>query len=140
MRIGELARNAGVSRDTIRHYVEIGLLIPQRDPGNGYQLFDAGAVQRLRFIRMARALGFQLDEVRHIFAKADKGCSPCADVRDIIQLRIAETRSKIAELEALCARMQDAVDQWHAMPDGQPTGSSVCRLIESQIESTTLTP
>lgn len=135
MRIGELATQAEVSRDTIRHYVELGLLAPRRDPHNGYQLFDAAALERLRFIRVARALGFQLEEVRHIFAKARHGHSPCADVRDIIRQRLADTRSKIAALEALCARMEAAVQQWDAMPDGQPTGSSICQLIESQIKS-----
>lgn len=133
MRIGELARTTGVSRDTIRHYVELGLITAQRDPVNGYQLFSAAAVQRLRFIRVARALGFHLDEVRCIFGKAATGRSPCSDVRDIIQQRIADTRGKIAELEALCARMQAAVDQWDAMPDGRPTGNSICRLIESHM-------
>lgn len=132
MRIGELAKSTGVSRDTIRHYLELGLITAQRDPHNGYQLFAAAAVQRLRFIRIARALGFHLDEVRHIFAEADKGRSPCADVRDIIQQRIVQTRDRITELEALCSRMQDAIDCWDAMPDGKPTGSSICRLIESQ--------
>jgi MerR family Zn(II)-responsive transcriptional regulator of zntA len=132
MRIGELAKSTGVSRDTIRHYLDLGLITAQRDPHNGYQEFSAAAAQRLSFIRVARTLGFQLDEIRHIFGKADKGRSPCTDVRDIIQQRLAQTRDRIAELQALCTRMQDAIDQWDAMPDGKPTGHSICRLIESQ--------
>jgi MerR family Zn(II)-responsive transcriptional regulator of zntA len=135
MRIGELAADTGVSRDTIRHYLSLGLIHAERDPNNGYQSFSHETAQRLRFVRVARALGFQLEEVRGILDKAAKGRSPCPDVRDIIQQRIKQTRAKITELEALCARMQSAIDQWDAMPDGKPTGKSICRLIESQDSS-----
>lgn len=132
MRIGELAKHTGTTRDTIRHYLSLGLLQAGKDPANGYQIFVAGTVQRLKFIRIARSLGFKLEEIQHIFHKADQGRSPCNDVRDIIEQRIDETRQKIAELETVCTRMEDAMQAWDTMPDGKPNGTSICRLIESQ--------
>lgn len=139
MRIGELAKNTGVTRDTIRHYLALGLISAEKDPDNGYQIFSRATVQRLTFIRVARSLGFKLEEVRHIFSKAETGRSPCADVRDIIERRLNETRLKIAELESLCEHMQQAMAAWDAMPDGKPNGASICRLIESQELQQTVT-
>jgi len=62
---------------------------------------------------------------------ADKGRSPCPRVREIIQRRMWENRQRLDELNALQTRMEDAVQQWSAMPDGMPDGHSICHLIES---------
>jgi len=132
MKINELAQQAGVTRDTIRHYLAIGLLTAARNPSNGYQVFDDGALSRLQFIRAARQLGLTLEDVRQIFADAENAHSPCPRVRELLVRRIAETRDSIAELTLLCDRMERTVDQWRQMPDSMPDGTSVCRLIESQ--------
>lgn len=132
MRIGEQAERAEVSRDTIRHYLDLGLLKAEKNPDNGYQIFTPAMLQRLHFIRTARQLGFRLEDIQRIFLEADKGRSPCPDVRGAIAQRINEARQKIAELEQLCQRMEAAVAEWDTMPDGNPDGNSVCRLIESQ--------
>lgn len=131
MKIGELAAQAGVTRDTIRHYLALGLISARRNPDNGYQMFDVTALARLRFIRTARELGFHLGDIKQIFADADDHKSPCPRVRDLLEQRIAETRDTIARLTALCDRMEDAVEQWRALPDSVPDGLSVCRLIEA---------
>lgn len=132
MKIGELSRCSGVSRDAIRHYIALGLLVPSRDPGNGYQLFDDRALARLQFIRSARHLGLQLADIQAIFGDAERAGSPCPRVRGLMEGRIAETRRRIAELQLLCDRMEIAMEAWRTMPDCTPTGDSVCHLIESQ--------
>lgn len=50
MRIGELAKTTGVSRDTIRHYLDLGLITAQRDPHNGYQEFTTAVANRLQHL------------------------------------------------------------------------------------------
>ncbi|MGO1625935.1 MAG: MerR family transcriptional regulator, partial [Halomonadaceae bacterium] len=45
--------------------------------------------------------------------------------------RLPQIRARIAELEALAARMEQALASWQDMPDGTPDGHSLCRLIES---------
>jgi len=134
MKIGQLAEKAGVTRDSIRHYVAIGLLNPDRDPENGYQVFNSRALSRLKFIKAARRLGFYLDDVRQVFADADPSNSPCPRVRELMIRRIAETREAIAELTRLCEHMESVLAEWDCMPDSSPTGNSDCRLIESQME------
>jgi DNA-binding transcriptional MerR regulator len=135
MKISQLASKAGVTKDTIRHYVSIGLLSPERDKRNGYQIFGTQILSRLRFIRTARQLGFHLEDIQRIFTDADHAHSPCPRVREMMQQRIIETRKTIEELTALCDRMEASMAEWESMPDSTPDGYSVCHLIESQIDS-----
>jgi|TARA_R110001592_G_scaffold265020_2_gene530560 DNA-binding transcriptional MerR regulator len=135
MKISQLASKAGVTKDTVRHYVSIGLLSPDRDKSNGYQIFGNQALSRLRFIKTARQLGFHLDDIQRIFSDADHAHSPCPKVREMMQQRILETRKTIEELTSLCDRMEASMAEWESMPDSTPDGHSVCRLIESQIDA-----
>ncbi|MBD3898498.1 MerR family DNA-binding protein [Halomonas sp. ML-15] len=131
MKVSELAKAADVTAETVRHYTREGLLSPQRHPDNGYQLYDQQDLSRLRFIQRARTLGFSVREIGEILDHADHGDSPCPMVRDMLAARLPEVRAKIARLEELAARMQQALDTWADMPDGTPDGHSLCRLIES---------
>lgn len=131
MKVGELARTAGVTAETVRHYTREGLLHPRRDPENGYQLYDGHALNRLRFIQRARTLGFSVREIGEILGHADHGDSPCPMVRDLLASRLPEIQARIAQLQALAERMEQALATWRHMPDGTPDGHSLCRLIES---------
>lgn len=130
MKVSELARSAGVSADTVRFYTRAGLLHPTRDPGNGYQLYTAADLQRLRFARKARQLGFSLADVTAILRDADRQRSPCPQVRDLFAGKLAEVEQQLAELTLLRDRMLAAMQQWRNMPDGTPDGRTICRLIE----------
>ncbi len=129
--IHELAKRSGVAPHVVRYYVRIGLIQPAAQKENGYRLFESKEISRLRFIRMAKQLGFTLNEIRQITRHADEGDSPCGDVRRIIQHRIKENRAKIEQMEHLQSRMEEALAKWEGMPDGVPDGHSVCHLIES---------
>ncbi|WP_136247279.1 MerR family transcriptional regulator [Halomonas borealis] len=131
MKVSELAHHAGVTAETVRHYTREGLLRPERDPHNGYQLYDDTELRRLRFIQRARTLGFGVAEIRAILEQADRGDSPCPLVRDLLAHRLPEIRHRIHELEALASRMEEALAAWEELPDGVPNGHSLCRLIET---------
>jgi DNA-binding transcriptional MerR regulator len=131
MKVSELARLAGVTAETVRHYTREGLLHPERHPENGYQLFGQGDLDRLRFIQRARTLGFGVAEIRDILDHADHGDSPCPMVRDLLASRLPQIRERIRELQSLASRMEQALAAWEEMPDGTPDGHSLCRLIES---------
>lgn len=131
MKVSEMARLAGVTAETVRHYTREGLLHPSRHPDNGYQLFGQEDLDRLRFIQRARTLGFGVAEIRDILDHADHGDSPCPMVRDLLASRLPQIRERIRELESLASRMEQALAAWEEMPDGTPDGHSLCRLIES---------
>ena len=135
MKISQLASKAGVTKASLSPSLSPSLLSPDRDKSNGYQIFGNQALSRLRFIKTARQLGFHLDDIQRIFSDADHAHSPCPKVREMMQQRILETRKTIDELTSLCDRMEASMAEWESMPDSTPDGYSVCRLIESQIDS-----
>ena len=129
--VNELAIQANTAAHVVRYYTRIGLIEPSAQQENGYRLFSARDANRLRFIRMAKQLGFTLNEIKEITRHAEHGESPCEDVRRIIQEHIEENRAKIEEMQNLQTRMEQALTQWESMPNGVPDGNSICHLVES---------
>jgi len=131
MTVSELARRAGVTADTVRHYTRSGLLAPTRDKSNGYNCYSDSDLARLLFIRKACLLGFSLGDVSDILKESSRGRSPCPQVRKIMEQRLRETRRVLQDLEKLQARMEHTAALWAHMPDGMPDGKAVCHLIEA---------
>lgn len=129
--VNELAMQGKAPAHVVRYYLRIGLLRPAGQQENGYRLFSSHDVAKLRFIRMAKHLGFTLNEIKQITCHADMGESPCDDVRSIIHQRVVENREKIEEMINLQRRMEEALERWESMPNGIPDGDSICHLIES---------
>ncbi|MCE7481099.1 MULTISPECIES: MerR family transcriptional regulator [Microbacterium] len=61
--IQEIARHAGTTSRTLRHYDDIGLLTPSRIAHNGYRHYDQSALVRLQRILLLRALGLGLPQI-----------------------------------------------------------------------------
>ena len=64
LKVGELARQTGLSVRTLHYYDEIGLLSPSQRTGSGHRLYTAGDIVRLRQIKSLQHLGFTSREVR----------------------------------------------------------------------------
>ncbi|MGW8950691.1 MerR family transcriptional regulator [Streptomyces sp. NPDC055709] len=61
--IQEIAKKAGTTSRTLRHYGELGLLAPSRVGGNGYRYYDQDALIRLQRILLLRELGLGLPAI-----------------------------------------------------------------------------
>jgi len=131
MTVSEIARRAGVTADTVRHYTRNGLLAPIRDESNGYNCYSSGDLARLLFIRKARLLGFSVGDIRDILKESSHGHSPCPLVRKIMEQRLQGNRRRLQDLEKLQVRMEHAATLWANMPDGMADGEAVCHLIEA---------
>jgi DNA-binding transcriptional MerR regulator len=134
MKVSEVVRRSGVPAHVVRYYARVGLLRPAREESNGYRVFTQTDVSRLHFIRLAKNLGYTLQEIGQILHDAEQGRSPCPRVRQIIERRIGENGRRLGELNALQHRMERALAKWRTMPDGVPDGDRVCELIESTAE------
>ena len=137
--VTQLARHYHVSADTIRHYTKLGLLLPERDPDNGYRRYRLEDESRLRFVLSAKKLGFGLRDIQIILTVADDGDTPCPFVREIIEQRIDEVRQEINDAQRLMRQMDDAIQHWQQLPDRTPSGSSICHLIETWTERKEIT-
>ena len=99
--IGELASETGVKVPTIRYYEGIGLLpAPPRTEGN-QRRYDAAALERLRFIAHARAMGFPMGELRALLRIAGHKDAPCDDIDALVRARLTEVEDRIRRLTAL---------------------------------------
>jgi DNA-binding transcriptional MerR regulator len=76
MLICEFARKTGLTTDTVRFYVRLGLLTPETNGKGGrnpYQVFTADHVRAAEFIRMAKSLGLSLKEMAAIGKERQAG-------------------------------------------------------------------
>lgn len=99
-RIGEAARQTGLSPHTLRYYESLGLIRSRRN-GSGYRLYDESTLARLRFIRRAAGLGFSLEEIREILRLRDGGQEPCEQVKAWLDEKIRRIEAQIRTLEEL---------------------------------------
>jgi len=105
MNIGQLARQAGVPIDTVRYYERQQLLPTARRSPAGYRVFDQQALQRLRFIRRAKTLGFTLDEIAELLALSARREQDMSSVREAAAARLADVDQRLRELR----RIRDAL-------------------------------
>lgn len=98
LRIGTLARLAGVSPDTIRHYEKIGVLPRAPRTQSGYRLYPANALERVLVVQRALRIGFTLAELAEVLKARDAGGAPC---RRVYQLAQEKLKGIEADLEAL---------------------------------------
>lgn len=78
LQIGEVAARTELSIKTIRHYDEVGLVVPSARSTGGFRLYTADDVNRLLAIRRMKPLGFSLDEMRQLLDALDTLESPTA--------------------------------------------------------------
>ncbi len=116
--IGELAQLAGISIRTLRHYDDIGLLVPSSRAENSYRLYTEADSQRLFDVLFYRALGFALSEIAQL-----------------LQLPVTDRREKLLQqrkqLDAHLERLHRIRDQLNQMlkpqenhPMNLPTNST----------------
>lgn len=97
--IGAVASRAGVGIDTIRYYEREGLLPEPRRRLSGYRDYDDTAVERLRFIRRAKDLGFTLDEIRELLALSADRERGVRGVKQRAETRLAQVEQRIRQLQ-----------------------------------------
>lgn len=125
-RIGELARLAGVTPDTIRYYEKENMMdAPARSAG-GFRLYNEADLQRLKFIRHAKQLGLTLEAIRDLLMiRIDPEHHTCQESKDIVNARLQEIEQRIAELQI----MQRSLQYLSASCCGQAHSSLECSIL-----------
>jgi MerR family transcriptional regulator, mercuric resistance operon regulatory protein len=128
----QLAQRAQVNPETVRFYEAEGLLPPAPRTASGYRKFSEAAVERLAFVRRAKALGFSLEEIRELLVFQDEHAGACAEVRDLLRNKVAIVRDKKAELEKLEAHLSAALRKCNRALKQQSKHADACPVL-SQI-------
>ena len=99
--IGRLAKASDVKVTTIRYYESIGLIDPPDRSEGGQRLYDKKAIERMRFIRHGRDLGFPLEAIRELIALSQNEDRSCAEVDEIARRHAADAKARIKRLKSL---------------------------------------
>lgn len=107
MRIGELARELGVSADTLRFYERSGLLPRPPRAENGYREYGPAELERIRLLLDLRRLDLPLEDAARVAGWCQSGhCSETSDALPrLLQDRRSALRERIRGLRELDRRL-----------------------------------
>lgn len=123
--IGELSKATGTKIPTIRFYESIGILPQVPRTASNRRLYNQSAILKLRFIRHARELGFELDAIRTLLAMQEQPEASCEQADILARAQLAEVEMRITRLNAMREELQRMLCE--------NTGNKVaqCRIIET---------
>jgi Cd(II)/Pb(II)-responsive transcriptional regulator len=101
LRIGELARAADCSVETVRYYEREGLLAEAVRSNGNYRMYGPAHVEQLRFVRHCRSLDMTHDEIRALLAFRDAPGRQCDEVNSLLDEHIGHVARRIDELKQL---------------------------------------
>lgn len=129
LKIGQVARQAGVTTKAIRFYEAAGVLPAAARGANGYRLYGTEAVDMLAFVRQAAGLGLTLAEVRDIIAIRRGGRAPCAHVHRLLTEKARELDRKLQDLMEMRRVLRRSLAAWRRAPARKAV---VCPHLEGQ--------
>jgi MerR family mercuric resistance operon transcriptional regulator len=126
--IGTLSRLTGVNIETIRYYERIVLMRKPPRTAGGYRSYAPDHVERLRFIRRARELGFGIGTIRTLLELSARASESCAKARQIAAVHLADVRAKRDDL----AKLENILSETIAQCDAQCCGGAapLCPVLE----------
>ena len=127
-RIGELAKLAEVTPDTIRYYEKQHMMDHEVRTEGGFRLYSEQDLQRLKFIRHGRQLGFTLESIRELLSiRIDPEHHTCQESKSIVQSRLADVEARIEELQIMRRSLQRLNDACC----GTAHSSVYCSILEA---------
>jgi DNA-binding transcriptional MerR regulator len=107
--IGEVAATIGVQPEAIRYYERIGLLPKAKRGASGYRVFTREHLERVELIKKMQALGFSLEEIRHMMQLKFTHGHSCQHVRDGLRQKLEGIDRQIDDLKALRKEIAEAL-------------------------------
>jgi Cu(I)-responsive transcriptional regulator len=101
MKIGDLSKLTSTNVETVRYYERIGLLPKPSRTGGNYRTYAAQDVERLKFIRHARGLGFDIADIRSLLDLSEHPERECSEVDQIATRHLQSVENKLRQLEQL---------------------------------------
>ena len=125
--IGFLAKAANVNIETIRYYQRIGLITEPDKPLKGYRSYPTETLKRIKFIKRAQQLGFNLKEVAELLQLGDGSSKDqCSDVRQQAELKREHIDQQINDLKNLRGTLTKLINSCKS-----DKGSQHCAIVET---------
>lgn len=124
--IGKVAKQAGISVETIRFYERKGLLQEPQRKESGYRQYQEEDIRKLVFIQHAKNLGFSLNEIRDLMSLQADSKSTSREVKDMAENKLQDIEEKIKMLQRMRMTLKHLVDK---CPGEGPT--SECPILDA---------
>lgn len=105
MKIGEIARQARVSKSIIRYYEGKGVLPPAARDAKGNRDYGTSELRRIRLITGLRRMRCSFQDIKQTMTMVDERCTPSAEVLDLLARKRAEARSEMERLSYIQAEL-----------------------------------
>ncbi|MFB6098951.1 MAG: Zn(2+)-responsive transcriptional regulator [Salinibacter sp.] len=123
----EVAEKAGVNPETLRYYEREALIPKPRRSDGGFRLYDDSYVERLRFIKRAKELGFTLAEIKDLLELRVDDEATCRDVKAQAEEKLEDVNEKIHDLE----RIREALSRLADACTGGGGPTSECPILDA---------
>ena len=124
MNISEAARCSGLSAKTIRYYEDIALIAPAARGENGYRQYDERALEELKFLSRARAVGFDLEECRQLLELQRDRSRQSRHARALVLEKNQQLQDRIEQLLAMQQVLQDMASR------GRGDAAPACAILD----------
>lgn len=133
MKIGELAKEAGVNVSTVRFYETQGLMPKPETRESGYREYADKDLDRMRLILTAKGQRFPLGLIRKVLSALDNDPEPCSEVAEIVEERIKTIGREIRDLQRLQAHLEAQLTAWKR---GElPTAQCMCAILQTDAQT-----
>ena len=111
--ISDLAKQTGLSSDTIRFYEKKGLIQAEYRADNQYRYFDCQTLKRLFMIKRCRSLDMNLREIEQLIQLEQHPESDCGVINDMLDQHLLQINQRILELKAFQQQLIELRDRCH---------------------------
>lgn len=134
MKIGNMAKQAGMTVEGVRFYERQGLLPRPPRTESGYRVYADADLRRLQFIQQAKRLGLSLQEIVRILRLRERGHCPCDKVIETLEHHLHEAEAQLQRLQGFRDEIARTLKQWKRNGTRRVPGEVICGLIERTIK------
>jgi MerR family mercuric resistance operon transcriptional regulator len=130
---GEVAEKADVNPETLRYYERKALIPKPARSDGGFRLYDDSYVDRLRFIKRAKELGFTLAEIKELLDLRVDDEATCRDVKVQAEEKLDEIEAKIQALQQIREALVQLADACEGRTEGPTSDCPILDAMEGEI-------
>jgi DNA-binding transcriptional MerR regulator len=115
-KIGEIAKQAGVTTRTLRYYEQLGLFVPSNVNTNGYRYYNDDTLVVINRIRDLQRVGLSLEEIKDViglYFHQKKKVEAKEKTLNYLQVHLNDIDSKITLLNNVKKELKEQIQSTH---------------------------